>query len=142
MNKFARRATDNGRTTVLGHRPAVLIVDDEASVRESLRRVLGAAGYRAVAVPDTYEAFIRLTEETFDALILDICLENGRSGLEVLEVASSIDSLAEVPAIVLTGVPRLTTQDEETVRRYGANVFFKPQIPELLEHLDALMQHI
>jgi FixJ family two-component response regulator len=62
--------------------PLVLVLDDEASVRTALRRLLGAEGYRvaAFATSDELLADPRLGEG--GCLLLDLRMP-GRSGLEV-----------------------------------------------------------
>lgn len=66
-------------------RPTVLLLDDEASVRESLGQYLRASGYDVLAVDTADGAFGILRQSAVDAAILDVRLLGDRSGLEVLE---------------------------------------------------------
>ncbi|MEK7873047.1 MAG: response regulator, partial [Chloroflexota bacterium] len=60
----------------------VLVVEDEASLREALRYNLGRAGYTVFAVGDGMEALDVARSEKPDVIILDIMLPS-LNGLEV-----------------------------------------------------------
>ena len=62
---------------------AVLVVDDEAGVRNFLERALRARGCRVDVAGSSEEGAERLREHHFDAIVLDIALP-GRSGMEWL----------------------------------------------------------
>ncbi|MCK6376201.1 MAG: sigma-54 dependent transcriptional regulator [Zoogloea sp.] len=62
---------------------AVLVVDDEAGVRNFLERALRARGCRVDVAGSAEEGAQRLAEHHFDAIVLDIAMP-GRSGLEWL----------------------------------------------------------
>jgi len=56
----------------------VLIVDDEPSVRLSLERALKRRGYEVVAVDSADAAYECLSEESVDAVLLDVRLPHVR----------------------------------------------------------------
>ena len=60
----------------------VLIADDELAVRTSISRALELKGYRVETAADGREALVRLTDQGFDALVLDLMMP-GVDGLEV-----------------------------------------------------------
>jgi two-component system, OmpR family, response regulator MprA len=60
----------------------ILVVDDDRSVREALRRALTLGGYDVETVDDGRQALTRLTMSTPDAVVLDIGLPEV-DGLEV-----------------------------------------------------------
>ena len=62
---------------------AVLVVDDEAGVRNFLQRALQARGCRVDIAGSAEEGAERLVEHHFDAIVLDIALP-GRSGMDWL----------------------------------------------------------
>jgi len=130
------------RSTVKAHRPVVLVVDDEAAIRESLRRVLEEAGYRVREAATVDAALDALRETVIDAVILDLRMpdERGlkRSGLEVLAYVRLHAELAQIPVLILTGyIPN--EEEEETIRRHRASVFHKPEgHATLVHHLDRL----
>jgi DNA-binding NtrC family response regulator len=62
---------------------SILVVDDEAEIREGLELLLDSEGYQ-VSTADTGEAgLVRLEEQPFDLLLLDVSLP-GCSGLDLL----------------------------------------------------------
>jgi two-component system response regulator MprA len=60
----------------------ILVVDDDRSVRDALRRALTLGGYEVDAVEDGRQALTRLTTSSPDAVVLDIGLPEV-DGLEV-----------------------------------------------------------
>ncbi len=78
----------------------ILIVDDEAGIRQSLKGVLEDEGFQ-VAVSDTGESCLDvLRKRQFDIVLLDIWLP-GMDGLEALEKIRSADGAPEV--IMISG---------------------------------------
>lgn len=77
------------------------------------------------------------------AVLRLLCLDVrfiGGSGLEIPELVRSIDGLANLPVIILTGVSHLTESQEETIRRNRAYVFYKPEgVDEMAATLDRLL---
>ena len=72
----------NGPVEING--PAVLVVDDEAGMRDTLVAILEHHGYRVWSAPDGETAFSAVQERAFDVLVMDIQLP-GRDGVSVLE---------------------------------------------------------
>ena len=103
----------------------VLLLDDEATVRESLSRYLGSSGFNVVDAASADEAFECMKSDVFDAFILDVRLPESRSGLEVLHFVRLCDESADRPVFILTGSV-LSEDEEEIIRRFGAYVFYKP----------------
>ena len=64
--------------------PAVLVVDDEAGMRDTLVAILEHHGYRVWSAPDGETAFSAVQEKDFDVLVMDIRMP-GRDGVSVLE---------------------------------------------------------
>ena len=63
---------------------AVLVIDDEKEVRESLVQLLGEEGYRVSSAPTAEEGLKKVNEGVFDLVLLDISLPD-RNGLDVLK---------------------------------------------------------
>jgi len=61
----------------------VLIVDDEAEIRESLETLLQLEGYRVVTAATAQEGLAHIGERAFDVVLLDLALPD-RHGMEVL----------------------------------------------------------
>jgi DNA-binding NtrC family response regulator len=109
-------------------KPTVLLVEDEAPLRTSMRIGLGRAGLEILAVGTMAEAFEALTARSYDAVLTDLRLPDG-DGLEVLTRARARD--AELPVIVLTAYGTIETAVEAMQR--GAHDFLeKPFSPDRL----------
>ena len=116
----------------LDRRPTILAVDDEPSILEWLTRVLDVHGYSVLKMSDPDVAITWLETEPVDALILDIRLAGDRSGLEILEYVRFHRHLAGLPVLMLTGVSQLSAEEEATIRRHRAYIFYKPQGADLM----------
>src|SRR3954453_7533264 len=79
----------------------LIVVDDDASVRESLRKVLEDAGYAVTLAADGKAAEPMLDNPKLDLLILDLNMPY-RDGWDVLEDVSSNFPL--LPVIIITGM--------------------------------------
>jgi two-component system response regulator MprA len=64
---------------------AILVVDDDAGLRNALRRVLVSNGFEVEVAGDGDEALERLQARGFDAVVLDVMMP-GRDGIEVCEL--------------------------------------------------------
>ena len=83
----------------------ILLVEDDAAVGETLAAVLRRHGHQATLVTSVALALQRLREETYDAVVSDLLLddEEGRTGFAVLAEAKR--SHPAVVAILITGYP-------------------------------------
>jgi len=77
----------------------VLVVDDDQSVRRSIRKVLEQEGYEVLCAADGEEA-VRLSPRDVEVLILDIGLPL-RSGWEVFEQLTARNPL--MVTVIITG---------------------------------------
>src|ERR1700683_225746 len=78
----------------------ILIVDDESSIRESLRGILEDEGYKTSVSPSGEDCLELLRKSSFDLILLDVWL-TGIDGLEVLERIREMDAPPEV--IIISG---------------------------------------
>jgi DNA-binding response OmpR family regulator len=90
--------------------PAILLVDDEPAIRESLAFALRRDGFEVSQAATLREA--RALADAADLLILDLVLPDG-NGLDFLR---SLRARSDVPVIVLT------SRDEETDRVVGLEI--------------------
>jgi DNA-binding NtrC family response regulator len=81
---------------------SVLIVDDEAAIRESLQALLELEGYEIESAASGEEGLARLADRTFDLVLLDFALPD-KNGLEVLAEIRSHDAAANVIMITAYG---------------------------------------
>ena len=87
----------------------ILVVEDEAIMRESLRDWLTESGYQVATVENGEEALETITEQDFGLLILDLRLP-GKDGLHVLKEARA--RRPELRGIIITAYPSLETAVE------------------------------
>lgn len=106
----------------------VLIIDDEAVLRQTLTRILQTAGCETTAVVDGYQALSLLSENAFDLVYLDIHLPE-LDGLQILKEIRLRD--ARLPVILLTGHGSLQTA-VEAIRLGATDYLLKPFDPEIL----------
>src|SRR2546427_5234995 len=62
--------------------PHLLVVDDDARLRDLLRRYLSENGFRVTVAADASEARANLASFTFDLIVLDVMMP-GESGLDL-----------------------------------------------------------
>ncbi len=77
----------------------VLIVDDEAEIRDSLESILSEEGYVVTTAANAGEALTLLADAIYDVVLLDIWLPD-RDGLEALAEIRQMDS-AHLPEVVI-----------------------------------------
>jgi DNA-binding NtrC family response regulator len=101
---------------------SVLIIDDEAEIRESLQTVLEMEGF-SVATASTGEAGLqKLGEQPFDLVLLDLSLP-GRDGMDILSDIHTLDR--NLPVIMITAYG--TVENAVRAMRLGAvNFVQKP----------------
>ncbi len=88
------------------HATRILIVDDDAQVRELLQELLQDAGHDVAAASDEAEAMAALAGGTPDVIISDFRLAGDRDGLELARALRRSVQQADgrrVPVIMLTG---------------------------------------
>jgi DNA-binding NtrC family response regulator len=112
----------------------VLVVDDDDSVRESLKKVLQDAGYDVVLAAGGLEAATRFEPAEIDLLLLDLNLPN-QSGWDLFEHLTTRHPF--VPVIIITGMPN----QYRTALAAGAGALFeKPvEVPTLLKTMEDLL---
>src|SRR5437879_6906521 len=81
---------------------SVLIVDDEAEIRESIRNVLGLECYEVEAASTGEEGLSGIGERTFDLVRVDVALPD-RNGLDILVDLRAIDRVISVVMITAYG---------------------------------------
>ena len=84
------------------HGGSILIIDDEAAIRESLETLLEFEGYIVESAETGAEGLARLSERAFDLVLLDFALPD-RNGLEVLNEIRARDGQLAVIMITAYG---------------------------------------
>jgi CheY-like chemotaxis protein len=112
----------------------LLVVDDDAAVREAIKPVLEGAGYQVMLALDGQDAVVRFGREQFDLMILDLNLPF-LSGWDVFERLTTRYPL--VPVIIITGLP---DQFQTALAAGVATLMEKPvDAPALLTTIEELL---
>jgi excisionase family DNA binding protein len=117
------------RVTPISGRPRVLVVDDEASIRDLLAKTLALAEYDVDVSPDGRSALERMRMYPYDLLIADLKMP-GMDGLTVIREAKRYK--ADLPVIIITG---FSTESSaiEAVNLGVAGYLTKPfRVPQVL----------
>ena len=115
----------------------ILVVDDDFAVRESLDRALRANGFDVQLASDGHEAFARIDDAPFDAVVLDVLMP----GLDGMTVCRTLRSGGNrVPILMLTA--REAVADRVAGLEAGADDYLvKPfALEELLARVHALLR--
>jgi len=110
-------------------RPRILVVDDEASIRDLLSKTLALADYEVETAPDAATALTRLRAVPYDLLMADLRMP-GMDGLTLIRQSKRIR--AELPIIIITGYSSEASAIE-AVNLGVAGYLRKPfRVPEVL----------
>lgn len=118
---------------------SILIVEDDTSILELLVYNLEAAGYRVATATSAEDGLLLLSEQSFDAMLLDWTLP----GMSGIELCASLRRSGKFPAM---SILMLTARGEEADKVRGLNTgaddyVVKPfSVPELLARLKALLR--
>jgi excisionase family DNA binding protein len=93
-------APTTARATAENQRPRVLVVDDEASIRDLLVKTLALAEYEVDEASDGRSALERMRMVPYDLLITDLKMP-GIDGLDVIREAKRYK--ANLPVLIITG---------------------------------------
>jgi two-component system phosphate regulon response regulator PhoB len=117
----------------------ILVVEDEAPIRDMLRFALERAEFRVSLAADVPEARLRIAESRPDLILLDWMMP-GVSGIEYTRELKSGAMTKDIPIIMVTA----RAEEEDTVR--GLNVgcddyVSKPfSFPELTARIQAVLR--
>lgn len=65
--------------------PAILVLEDDDNVRETIGTLLSDAGFRVETAATGWEAIALIEERPFDLVVADISLPGGLSGLQMAQ---------------------------------------------------------
>lgn len=116
----------------------ILIVDDEPQIRRVLRTSLTAQGYMVSDARSGEEALMKIREERFDLILLDVNMP----GMGGLEACRQVRAVSEAAIIMLT--VRNTEQDKVAGLDAGADDYVtKPfGMTELLARIRANLRRV
>lgn len=100
----------------------ILVVDDELSIRRTLREILEFEKYKVDEAVDGYECLARIKQKKYDVIIIDIKMPN-MDGLEALERIQVLSP--ETPVLVISGHANIDTA-VEAVKKGAFDFIAKP----------------
>jgi DNA-binding NtrC family response regulator len=117
---------------------AILVVDDELLIRETLAEFLGQEGFHVVTCASGEEALERAAEERFDVVLCDVHLPD-LDGLQLLDRLQRIDP--ETFVLLITAYATVESAVEAFQR--GANDYLMKPIllDEVLSKIRRLLAH-
>ena len=117
----------------------ILVVDDDAIVIKSCKRILEAEGFEVSTVPSADKALEVIKNSDFDILLIDVKMP-GRDGMYLMREIKK--NWPEIPTIVMSGYPTPETVTE--MLRLGATLFipkpFKPD--ELIKSVRQVLKKV
>lgn len=116
----------------------VLIAEDEPHIVESLSFLLSREGFEVSSEPDGEAAFVRISSERPDVMILDVMLPR-MNGFEVLRRVRADPGLSSLPVILLTAKGQM--QDRARADEIGADAFITKPFSnrDVVERVRALL---
>jgi ActR/RegA family two-component response regulator len=113
----------------MAHKPRVLFLDDEESIRATLPLMLEAYGFTVNATGTVPEALRLISNEKFDVLIADLNVGSAGDGFTVVSAMRRTQPMAV--NFILTGYPAFETA-LEAIRQQVDDYLIKPTDIELL----------
>jgi len=101
-------------------KPRILVVDDDASVRDAIEAVLADEGFEVLVARDGHEAVARVVRSRPELVLLDVWMPE-MDGIEVLARIKEVR--ADLPVIVLSGHGNVDMAVKAT--RLGASDFIE-----------------
>jgi DNA-binding response OmpR family regulator len=110
---------------ITGH---ILIIDDEAALRQTLARILQQAGFEVTTAMDGEQGLSFIQTTNFDMIFMDLRMP-GMAGMEVLKLIHA--SYPNLPVILFTAQPDLTSA-VDALRNGATDYLLKPLKPQAL----------
>ncbi|MCX6224169.1 MAG: response regulator [Bacteroidia bacterium] len=101
----------------------LLVVEDDEAMRLSINELIGEENIRIVSARKGQEALDLLKNEIFDAMILDLGLED-MTGYDLLQKIGKRNDAHKMPVIIYTG-KELTREEEEKLQSYSDRIIIK-----------------
>ncbi len=124
---------------------AVLVVEDAISVRSMLSEFFIGQGYKVLHArhPDVALKRLSTSGASIDAVILDVHLDDNRSGLEVLELIRLDERFLDLTVVILTAHSPLDDEAVEIIQRNRAYLLYKQQGSErIFERLEGIVKRV
>jgi len=111
--------SDNGR---------ILIIDDEAALRQTLARILQRAGFEVTTAQDGEQGLSYIQSTNFDLVFMDLRMP-GMAGMDALKLIHA--SHPDLPVVLFTAQPDLTSA-VDALRNGATDYLLKPLKPQAM----------
>jgi CheY-like chemotaxis protein/signal transduction histidine kinase/CHASE3 domain sensor protein len=101
----------------------VLVVEDDAALRESVAKLLGRSDVEITTAASVAQALELLRERTFECIVTDLGFPE-QSGYDLLETMATQEPYSVPPVIVYTG-RALTADQEQRLRKHSKSIIVK-----------------
>ena len=109
----------------------ILVVDDHPENRTALRAILSSPDYRIVEAGSGAEALLRLLEEDFAVLLIDVVMPD-MSGFELAAAIKERERTAAIPIVFLTAQATDVDLVFKGYRVGAVDYLMKPLVPEMI----------
>ena len=114
----------------------ILIIDDEAALRQTLARILQHAGFEITTAENGEQGLSFIQTTNFDLIFMDLRMP-GMAGMEVLKLIHA--SYPNLPVVLFTAQPDLNSA-VEALRNGATDYLLKPLKPQaLIERAQAII---
>jgi excisionase family DNA binding protein len=127
LDAFVAGSGNAGGTSRIRGNPLVLIVDDDARIREFVRVNLEMDGYTVREAGDADEGLAALDDEPPDLILLDVMMP-GVDGWEMLRRVHERHGMGSIPVIMFSG--QADSSDDDAVARGAQGFLGKPFNPQ------------
>ncbi len=112
----------------MDNKDRILIIDDEAGIRQGCCRVLQPQGFVVETAENFQEGILKIQGESFDLVLVDVMLPDGK-GIDLLEPIRQRDP--ETISIIITGYATVELA-VETIKKGAYNFISKPFTADML----------
>ncbi len=105
---------------------SILVIDDEAVVCESFKRILSNKGYKVDSKTEPYEGLELALSKKYDLVFLDLKMDK-LDGMDLFNELRKKDP--DLPVAIVTGYPSMDTAIE-SVKLHASDYILKPFTPE------------
>lgn len=109
-------------------KPAILVVDDDDSIREVIHAILTQAGFQVTVAANGEAAIALLKRSRFELMLLDVHMPR-MSGLEVL---AAMKQIADTPPVLMVTADSQTATVREALSLGCSGYVAKPFTPATL----------
>jgi DNA-binding response OmpR family regulator len=106
----------------------ILVIDDEAALRQSLARILQKVGYQVTTAENADQGLTFIESTSFDLVFMDLRMP-GMAGLDALKLLHS--QYPDLPVVLFTAQPDLNSA-VEALRNGATDYLLKPLKPEAI----------